>query len=249
MTDLAFDPATFHRSQAVYLDFLDDEGDQGTYSSLVKNMIANRECRLIINVNDLRQKNPAQANLLLNSNEELVIFQRVLYDFVSRQNAEYAAKVGDFFIGFEGSFGSKHVTPRSLSAQYLGSIVACEGIVTKCSLVRPKIVKSVHYCPSTKKTIERKYTDLTSFDAFPSSSVYPTKDEDGNLLETEYGLSVYKDHQTFTIQEMPEKAPAGQLPRSVDVIVDNDLVDQCKPGDRVQVVGNYRCLPNKQGNQ
>lgn len=26
------------------------------------------------------------------------------------------------------------------------------------------------------------------------------KDEDGNPLETEYGLSTYKDHQTFTIQ-------------------------------------------------
>ena len=39
----------------------------------------------------------------------------------------------------------------------------------------------------------------------------------------------------------------GQLPRSVDVVLDNDLVDKCKPGDRVQIVGTYRCLPNKQG--
>ena len=41
---------------------------------------------------------------------------------------------------------------------------------------------------------------MTSLNAYPSSSAYPTKDDDGNTLETEYGLSVYKDHQTFTIQ-------------------------------------------------
>lgn len=79
----------------------------------------------------------------------------------------------------------------------------------------------------------------------PTSAVYPTQDENGNPLTTEFGYSVYRDHQTISIQEMPEKAPAGQLPRSIDVIMDDDLVDRVKPGDRVQLVGLYRALGNR----
>uniref|UniRef100_A0A8C0DP56 DNA replication licensing factor MCM3 n=1 Tax=Balaenoptera musculus TaxID=9771 RepID=A0A8C0DP56_BALMU len=187
------------------------------------------------------------TSLLSNAFEELVAFQRALKDFVASIDATYAKQYEEFYIGLEGSFGSKHVSPRTLTSCFLSCVVCLEGIVTKCSLVRPKVVRSVHYCPATKKTIERRYSDLTTLVAFPSSSVYPTKDEENNPLETEYGLSVYKDHQIITIQEMPEKAPAGQLPRSVDVILDDDLVDRVKPGDRVQVVGTYRCLPGKKG--
>lgn len=234
--------------QRDYLDFLDDEEDQGKYALLVKNMIADDSSRIVVNVNDLRRKNPIRArDLLENAFEEQNAFQKALKEYVNTVAPDYSKEHEDFFIAFEGSFGNKHVTPRSLQCRYLGNLVCVEGIVTKCSLVHPKVVRSVHYCPATKKVLDRKYTDLTSLDAFPSSAVYPTKDEDGNLLETEFGLSTYKDHQTISIQEMPEKAPAGQLPRTVDIILDNDLVDKCKPGDRVQVVGNFRCLPNRQG--
>ncbi|KRX27047.1 DNA replication licensing factor MCM3, partial [Trichinella nelsoni] len=106
---------------------------------------------------------------------------------------------------------------------------------------------SVHYCPATSKTVEKRYADLTSFETIPSNFVYPTEDENKNPYETEYGLSTYRDHQTFSVQELPESAPIGQLPRSVDIIADGDLTDRCSPGDRVRVVGVYRCLPNKQG--
>jgi DNA replication licensing factor MCM3 len=183
--------------------------------------------------------------MIENSFEELGCFQRALKEFVSALDATYSKNFDEFLVGFDGSFGANHVSPRTLISNYIGTMVCVEGIVIKCSLINPKVVRSVHYCPATKKVIERKYTDMTSLDAFPSSSVYPTKDDEGNLLETEFGLSKYKDHQTFTVQEMPEKAPAGQLPRSVDIIVDDDLVDLAKPGDRVQVVGTYRCLPAK----
>ncbi|GAB6023905.1 MCM DNA helicase complex subunit [Chamberlinius hualienensis] len=232
--------------QREYLDFLDDEEDQGYCSQHIRNMIANNEERIIININHLRRKNPTRANNLLNvAFEEIIAFERALKEMVTAGDTQYAKEHPQFFIGYEGSFGSKHVNPRTLSSRNLGNLVCVEGIVTKCSLIRPKVVRSVHYCPATKKMMERGYTDLTSYEAFPSAAAYPTKDDDGNPLETEFGLSTYKDHQTLTIQEMPEKSPPGQLPRSVDIVCDNDLVDACKPGDRVQVIGVFRCLPGK----
>jgi len=233
--------------QRSYVDFLDDSDRDGTYDKLVRDMIEQKGSRLVVSINDLRNSNPERAKALLNKSfEEVSAFQRALKEFVGSIDATFAKETTDFFVGLEGSFGSKHVTPRTLNSRNLGNLVCLEGIVTKCSLVRPKVVKSVHYCPATSKTMERTYTDLTSFDAYPSTAAYPTQDEEGNKLETEYGLSKYKDHQTITVQEMPEKAPAGQLPRSVDIIADNDLVDLCKPGDRVQVIGSYRAMPGKQ---
>lgn len=136
--------------------------------------------------------------LLNHAQLEILAFQRAVREFMLTIDDAYGKQFEEFYVGFEGSFGGKHVTPRSISARHLGNLVCVEGIVTKCkpnaigtfhglemlassplfhvgSLVRPKVVKSVHFCPATKKTIERKYTDLTSLDPFPSSGVYPTK--------------------------------------------------------------------------
>lgn len=148
-----------------------------------------------------------------------------------------------FYVAFEGTFGDHMINPRTVRSTHLGKLVSIEGIVTRCSLVRPKVVRSVHYCDKTGQFHAREYRDqTTSFNPMPTTSVYPTEDSEGNPLITEYGYSTYRDHQTISIQEMPEKAPAGQLPRSIDVVMDDDLVDKAKPGDRIQIVGVYRSL-------
>lgn len=231
-----------------YRSFLDDEATDGIYKNKVENMIKRGETRLIVKINDTR-KNPnfrkRAERLITDSVEEIVSFQRALKEYVISLDPTYGRSKYEFHIGLCGSFGSRHVTPRTLQARFLNNTVCVEGIVSKISLVKPKLLKSVHYCPATKKTIERRHYDFTSLEYQPSSNLIDKKDEDGNFLEMEYGLSLYKDHQSLTLQEMPENAPPGQLPRCVDIMLEYDLIDKCKPGDRIQVVGTYRCLPNK----
>lgn len=150
-------------------------------------MVNEKSKRLIINVNDLRRKNPVRIKQLLNQAfEEQLAFERALKEYVFTVAHEYAKDVEEFFVGFEGSFGAKHVTPRQLGSRHLGNLVCVEGIVTKASLIRPKVVRSVHYCAATNKVIQRKYTDLTSIEAFPTSAVYPTKVRFKNIF-----LSLY----------------------------------------------------------
>lgn len=106
---------------------------------MVKDMISDKKQRLIVNVNDLRRKNPIRALSLLNKCfEEQMSFQRALKDYVFTVAHDYAKEHEEFFIGFEGSFGNKHVTPRSLTSRYLGNLICVEGIVTKCKVKNSK---------------------------------------------------------------------------------------------------------------
>lgn len=60
-------------------------------------------------------------------------------------------------IGFLGEFGPNRVSPRELTSSLISSLVNVEGIVTKCSLVRPKVVKSVHYAEATGHFTTKQY--------------------------------------------------------------------------------------------
>ncbi|OAL06994.1 DNA replication licensing factor MCM3 [Phaeosphaeriaceae sp. SRC1lsM3a] len=231
-------------------EFLDPEdADKRSYRPDILVMLNRGLRRLTVSIDEIRAHNRELADGLLNQPFDFVeAFDRALKDvvrtFTDRPRSETADDVV-YYCAYVGSFGEYSVNPRTLGSNQLNHMVSLEGIVTKTSLVRPKVVKSVHYNENQRKFHYREYRDQTMTTGAASSSVYPTEDGEGNPLITEYGYCVYRDHQTISIQEMPERAPAGQLPRSVDVIMDDDLVDRVKPGDRIQLVGIYRSLGNR----
>ncbi|KAJ9690958.1 hypothetical protein PVL29_013223 [Vitis rotundifolia] len=229
-----------------FMDFLDQDIGKGIYIDEIKAMINHKRRRLILNISDLHDYRTDLAHRILkNPGEYMQPFSDAATDVSRNLDPKYLKEGEQILVGFEGPFVSRRVTPRDLLSSFIGSMVCVEGIVTKCSLVRPKVVKSVHFCPSSGNFTTREYRDITSNMGLPTGSVYPTRDENGNLLVTEYGLCKYKDHQTLSMQEVPENSAPGQLPRTVDVIVEDDLVDSCKPGDRVAIVGIYKAIPGK----
>jgi DNA replication licensing factor MCM3 len=70
-------------------------------------------------------------------------------------------------------------------------MVSLEGIVTRCSLVRPKVVKSVHYNEAQHKFHFREYKDQTMLtNGAITTSVYPQEDEFGNPVGFETSTSL-----------------------------------------------------------
>ena len=206
--------------------------------------------RLVVNIDDIRSHNKELADgLLFTPFDFAPAFDQALKDVIKTLPNRPARETDDetmYYCAYMGSFGENACNPRTLGSGLLNRMVCLEGIVTKCSLVRPKVVKSVHWNEQKQTFMFREYRDQTmSANGAASTSVYPQEDADGNPLVTEYGYCTYRDHQTISIQEMPERAPAGQLPRGVDVIMDDDMVDRVKPGDRIQLVGIFRSLGNR----
>lgn len=216
--------------------------------------------RVRISLAELRSENPNLAQRLRHDPlRHLRALEAACHAIASEERPGYDKEDVKVKVAISGPVGASPSSPRQLASSSLRQLVCVEGVATKVSAVKPKVVKSVHYCPTTRQHESRDYVDATDPQlGLPAvdttgrelpdriinitSSVYPTKDKEGNALETEFGLSTFKDYQTVTLQEMPERAPMGQLPRSIELVLDHDLVDRIKPGDRVQVVGVYRAL-------
>ncbi|CAG8436301.1 3035_t:CDS:10 [Diversispora eburnea] len=227
-----------------FKEFLEAENENGiaTYKAEILGLLENEEKRLIINLNDLRNYHAENSeNLLDYPNEWIPAFEKALKEIaiILHDPTKHNLEDENLYVGFSGNF-RYHVNPGTLRSFHLGKLISIEGIVSRFRL---KLAKSVHYCEKTSVFYFKEYQDSTTIGNYvPTPPGYPTEDENGNPLTTEFGYSVYRDHQTICLQEIPEKAHAGQLLRSVDIILDDDLVDKVKPGDRIQLAGCYRAI-------
>lgn len=207
---------------AKFKEFLETKNDE---------LGAAKQQRVILSLNDIRQFSKELSAHILNEPAScLPWFEEDIRESLLCRH-----------LGFTGSLGRNMVTPRTISSEFISKMICVEGIVTSTSLVRPKLRKSVHYCEHEDSFYEKDYRDGTMITRLPpTNTIYPMKDSQSHSLISEFGLSEYLDFQTIHIQEMPENSPPGHLPRSIECIFTEDLVDSAKPGDRVRIYGIFK---------
>ena len=224
---------------------------------------AAEKTRCNINLDELRKFDKVLGDAIFKTPEKVIsILERKLNEMIQdfkdesitdkmraqNESNAFPTKTEKSSVWFSGNFGRNYITPRGLKANMLNKLVKVQGIVTKMSIVNPKLHKSYHYVEATKSGVIKNYADnfsITEKGDLDKSHTFPILDAAGNKMTADFGYCEYSKVQKLVIQELPERAPPGQLPRSVTVILENDLVDRVKPGDRVEVTGIYKSIPGE----
>ena len=120
-----------------------DNGDQ-LYQDKIEEMVQNKQNRLIVDLRDVNEyDNNLRRNILNNPMEYIPSWEDALKDYIDHTDIgsveKQRALLNEYKIGLKGSFGRNRITPQKLMSQSIGTMVCCEGIVTKVSLVRPKV--------------------------------------------------------------------------------------------------------------
>ncbi|XP_060193214.1 DNA replication licensing factor MCM6 [Lycium barbarum] len=130
---------------------------------------------------------------------------------------------------------------RELTTAEIGKLVSVTGVVTRTSEVRPELLQGTFKCldcGTVIKNVEQqfKYTE-------PIICMNATCQNKARwaLLRQE---SKFADWQRVRMQETSKEIPAGSLPRSLDVILRHDIVEQARAGDTVIFTGTVVVIPD-----
>jgi len=135
---------------------------------------------------------------------------------------------------------------RHIRANHLGSLAAVEGLVKKRTEVRPKLQVGAFQCQKCGAVIKiEQEEDILK----EPSECYEDQGGCGRvssfkLMST---LSTFIDSQKIEIQENPEGLRGGAQPERISVFIEDDLVGEIAPGDRVIVNGILHSMQRRRG--
>ena len=200
------------------------------YWDKVLDMTIKGEISIVIDFPDIYITNPQLALYVVeNPREALNYASQALKELVASENRELAAKIDRFYVRFRGL--PETVPIRRLSSEHIEKLIQIEGVVTRMTPTMERLYKAIFQCTNCGTEIEVVQEGDTL--EYPTECTCGGKPSFKLLLHK----SKFTDVQKIMVQERPEEIPPGQLPRSIEVVLTEDLVDKARPGDRVSIVG------------
>jgi len=135
---------------------------------------------------------------------------------------------------------------RKIRANHLGKLAAVEGLVKKRTEVRPKLVIAAFQCQKCGAVIKiEQDEDILK----EPSECYEDQGGCGRVSSFKLSttLSSFIDSQKIEVQENPEGLRGGAQPERISVYLEDDLVGEIAPGDRVVVNGVLHSMARHRG--
>ena len=235
--------ASLIQSEEAFTRFIEeyrDEKEEVKYEQAISEMAVKGLKSLIISFTDLYAFDEDLARVVLdNPLDHLPHFDIAAFSKLRMRDAMYADQIRRVHVRFRGLPAE---TPlRRIGAEHISRLVMVTGIIVRASAVQPYIIKAAYRCTACGEMILLDQTD--QFLKTPAQCPSCNSRRGFELAPKE---SVFIDSQRITIQERPEELPAGQLPRSVNIELKDDVVDIARPGDRISITGTLGLL-RKQG--
>lgn len=131
----------------------------------------------------------------------------------------------------------KLVEIRRIRAEHVGKFIQVEGILTRAGEVKPEATEAVFKCRRCGE--ENRVLQVGEFFREPLVCENPNCGKKGPF-DLVIESSEFRDWQSLSIQEPPEKLRGGRMPRRLDGIVRDDFVDKAVPGNHVMLTGVLR---------
>ena len=235
--------SSYDESQERFEEFLrtykDDEGSL-IYWTKVQRMSINDELSLTIDFQDLISFDNVFMVLAAEEPSKFIeTINSALLAVLRVEDPDYVSSIDATSLKARISNYTEHVPLRAIRSKHIGKLVRVSGIMMRASEVKPLLVQAMFQCricdekiPQTQE--EGRYTE-------PVRCPLCDKKTPMRLLAQE---SQFRDWQKVRIQESPDELPPGQMPRSIDIILEGDIVDVSRPGDLVKVTGILQTTPD-----
>ena len=186
------------------------------------------ERSLNVNYQSLEIFDPELADLLIEKPEEVIQAAQIAI-----KNIDPLVKDADINIRFENL--TNIIQLKDLLSKYIGTFVAADGIVRKTDEIRPRIETGVFECRGCMRLHEVEQTSANHI--IEPSLCSECGGRSFRLLQEE---SKYIDTQTARMQEPLENLSGGTEPKQMLMILEDDLVDELNPGDKVRITGTLK---------